>query len=165
MPPVASARPLWWLARWVNRLLTGFAVAAAFTIGAWAMPAHAAPAGPVPTADALAGQLNATVAPAAQLTPAGQFAAGAPAHPSAGPVVPPASSGWKLAAASGSVDAAAPSGVDLGDRADLGGGPGTLPGVPAQPHLPAAGTGAAAVVPAPVAAVPGASTARAPPRA
>ncbi|MFI7078671.1 hypothetical protein ACIBO1_15390 [Micromonospora sp. NPDC049903] len=45
MLPVASARPLWWLARWATRLLTGFAVAAAFTLGAWAMPAQSGPAG------------------------------------------------------------------------------------------------------------------------
>lgn len=41
VPPVAPTRPLWWLARWAARLLTGFAVAAAFTVGAWALPAHA----------------------------------------------------------------------------------------------------------------------------
>ncbi|MEV6814289.1 hypothetical protein [Micromonospora sp. NPDC051296] len=149
MPPVASARPLWWLARWAARLLTGFAVAAAFTIGAWAMPAQAAPAGQS----------------TAVLAPAGQFTTGAPVHPPAGAVVPPAPSGWELAAASGLVDAVAPSGVDLGDRADLGGVPGTLPTVPARPQLPAAGAVAAAVGSAPAAAVQGADTARAPPRA
>ncbi|MEU6024504.1 hypothetical protein [Micromonospora sp. NPDC047134] len=40
MLPVLPTRPLWWFARRVVRLLTGFAVAAAFTIGVWAMPAH-----------------------------------------------------------------------------------------------------------------------------
>ncbi|MFI7022140.1 hypothetical protein [Micromonospora sp. NPDC049900] len=45
MPPVAPTRPLWWLARWATRLLTGFAVAAAFTLGAWATSAPGAPAG------------------------------------------------------------------------------------------------------------------------
>ncbi|MBQ1024113.1 hypothetical protein [Micromonospora sp. C95] len=38
MPPAAPVRPLWWLARWAARLLTGLAVAAAFTLGAWALP-------------------------------------------------------------------------------------------------------------------------------
>ncbi|GAB3844851.1 hypothetical protein GCM10029963_22260 [Micromonospora andamanensis] len=45
MLSAAPTRPLWWLARWAARLLTGFAVAAAFTLGAWSLPGEAAPAG------------------------------------------------------------------------------------------------------------------------
>ncbi|MFI7551002.1 hypothetical protein ACIBQ2_14760 [Micromonospora sediminimaris] len=55
MLSAAPARPLWWLARWAARLLTGLAVAAAFTLGAWALPGHPAPtdwpATPAPLAE------------------------------------------------------------------------------------------------------------------
>ncbi|MGC5053983.1 hypothetical protein ACLQ2S_21320 [Micromonospora sp. DT48] len=43
MLPVAASRPLWWLARWAARLLAGFVVAAAFTLGTWALPGEVTP--------------------------------------------------------------------------------------------------------------------------
>ncbi|MGK5523069.1 hypothetical protein ACSNN9_27440, partial [Micromonospora sp. URMC 107] len=39
MATVALTCPLWWVARWAARLLTGLAVAVAFTAGAGAFPA------------------------------------------------------------------------------------------------------------------------------
>ncbi|MEU4782887.1 hypothetical protein AB0G13_34360, partial [Micromonospora sp. NPDC023633] len=39
MATVALTCPLWWVARWAARLLTGLAVAVAFTAGAGALPA------------------------------------------------------------------------------------------------------------------------------
>ncbi|WP_232510721.1 hypothetical protein [Micromonospora maris] len=57
MLPIVPTRPsLWWLARRVARLLTGFAVAAAFAVGAWTMPAPAAHPGDLGPAAGPAGQ-------------------------------------------------------------------------------------------------------------
>ncbi len=156
MLPVASARPLWWLARWATRLLTGFAVAAAFTIGAWALPAQGAPAGQFATVAASAGQF--TLAG----VPVGQLAAAVSGQPPAGAVVPQSPTGWELAATNGSADTASVAGG--GDHVELGDVPGTPATVPARPHVPDAGVVAAADASAPGATVPGADTARAPPR-
>ncbi|TCB95900.1 hypothetical protein E0H26_17155 [Micromonospora zingiberis] len=139
MPPVVPARPLWWLARWAARLLTGFAVAAAFTLGAWALPAHATPTGDVDPA-ALARQLTAVSS----------------AQPATGAVGPQASHGW----------AAIQSAGDPQGLSDEGRDPGGWP-VPVSPARPQQGadpaiTGDDAAHPA--TATPGVRTARAPPR-
>lgn len=64
MHTVALACPLWWVARWAARLLTGLAVAVAFAVGAGALPAAAsAHAGTLPVAPAHAGLPEATAIP------------------------------------------------------------------------------------------------------
>ncbi|MEV6692326.1 hypothetical protein AB0M35_12750 [Micromonospora sp. NPDC051196] len=135
MLPVVSTRPLWWLARWAARLLTGFAVAAAFTLGTWAMPAHAL--------DRAAG-------------PAWQFTVADAAQSPAGAMTPPACDGHP--AIQQTVDP-----LDSGRDDRPGGGPATAPVSPTWPHQVAEPgiTGAHGQLPA--ALTPGPCSARAPP--
>ncbi|MEV2238221.1 hypothetical protein [Micromonospora sp. NPDC049891] len=144
MLPVAPARPLWWLARWATRLLTGFAVAAAFTLGAWALPDEA--------------------------VPVDRLAATAPA-PLVQTAVTQASAEWDraasrdLAATAELVVLATPAvrGADV--AADLGGVSAAQPAAVGQPGLTALGGIAVDATPGPAARVAGVRAARAPPQA
>ncbi|MDG4798758.1 hypothetical protein [Micromonospora sp. WMMD1082] len=138
MPDVAPARPLWWLARWAARLLTGFAVAAAFTLGAWAAPAPAAPAE----------RLTATVS----------------IPPPVEAVVPPAPAGWDLVTPHELVDPAAPSVRGAAGHADPGGVTGSVPATPAAARPPVPAKVTAPIPPLAAAVVAGAHATRAPPR-
>ncbi|MFF5214483.1 hypothetical protein [Micromonospora sp. NPDC000442] len=154
MLPVAPARPLWWLARWAARLLTGLAVAAAFTLGAWALPGHPAPAD----------RLVATAPPVET-------------------AAPPASADWYQAAPLDLVglvtptarcagDSADPAGASTlpteraaDDHADRAGASATQPAACGRPGLTAFGGVAVGVTRGPAAPVAGARAARAPPHA
>ncbi|MCI4065205.1 hypothetical protein MRQ36_22620 [Micromonospora sp. R77] len=52
MLPVALTCPVWWVARWITRMLTSLAVAVACTLGATALPAQAAPPWTAPAGEA-----------------------------------------------------------------------------------------------------------------
>ncbi|GIJ22494.1 hypothetical protein [Micromonospora lutea] len=163
MLAVAPTRPLWWLARWAARLLTGLVVAAAFTLGAWALPGEAGPA------DRLAAAAPTSLVQAAS---------------------PPATADWKPAGSSdlaallgqgtgldlaASVDAAGPDLVgsatptvrDAGDpAADPGGASAAQPVTSAaRSGLAALGSVAADVTPGPSAGISDVRVARAPPHA
>ncbi|WP_433532364.1 hypothetical protein ACQPYA_10180 [Micromonospora sp. CA-263727] len=141
MLPVAPARSLWWLARWAARLLTGFAVAAAFTVGAWAMPASAGPAGQPDTA--ASGRFDA--------------ASGRPAVT----VAPQAHTGWQPAALYAPVDHLA-QGVTAGTDLDVA--IAVPPAVPTPLRPSTTGGPAAPVASAFPVLAPGADPARGPPR-
>ncbi|MER5334845.1 hypothetical protein [Micromonospora sp. NPDC002717] len=66
MLAVALTCPLWWVARWAARLLTGLAVAVAFAVGAGALPAVSAQAG-VPSTDTWAPPAHTWAPPAPAL--------------------------------------------------------------------------------------------------
>ncbi|MEU7981695.1 hypothetical protein AB0B63_24585 [Micromonospora sp. NPDC049081] len=88
MLPAAPTSPLWWVARWWSRLLTGLAVAIAFAVAGPALPGPALPGpaafGPGPAAAALpvdaSLSLHAAGAPAA---PTGIRSGGQEADPAA----------------------------------------------------------------------------------
>ncbi|GIJ09608.1 hypothetical protein ACFFMR_03560 [Micromonospora andamanensis] len=146
MHSAAPTRPLWWLARWAARLLTGFAVAAAFTLGAWALPGEAAPAEQLAAPPVVAAAPQASVE--RDLTAPFDLA-----------VVP------DLAATLGLVGPATPTVRGVGDAADLVGVSATQPTISGRPGLTALGTVAAATTPTPAARVDGVQAARAPPHA
>ncbi|MGK5444343.1 hypothetical protein ACSNN7_21340 [Micromonospora sp. URMC 105] len=103
MLPVARTSPLWWVARWSSRLLTGLALAVALSLGGSAVsdtgPGAAAPrpaAAPaladlaVPDVSAVrAAAVHLTASPAVDLTArsAGTIAAGPAGTIAAGPAV------------------------------------------------------------------------------
>ncbi|GIJ35786.1 hypothetical protein [Micromonospora sediminimaris] len=152
MLSAAPARPLWWLARWAARLLTGLAVAAAFTLGAWALPGHPAPtdrpATPAPLADPAVAPASPGLAASLDLvglaTPAARWAgdAAGPAGACASPTT------W------GADDPADPTGVSA-----------TQPPACGRPGLTVLGSVAAGVTRGSTAPVEGVRAARAPPHA
>ena len=140
MLPVVSTRPLWWLARWAARLLTGFAVAAAFTLGAWAMPAHAASLADLPAGG-----------------PAWQFTVAGPAQSPADVLASPTADGCAAIQPT-----AGPWQGDSDDRP--GTVPATTPTSPTSPRRDAAPGITAAPDSSPATVTPGTRSARAPPR-
>ncbi|MEU4640475.1 hypothetical protein [Micromonospora sp. NPDC023814] len=126
MLPVALTCPLWWVARWAARLLTGLAVAVAFAVGAGALPAAPAQAG-VPSTDTW-------------VPPADAWAPPAPALPvTMAPADPPVAVADHRVVA----DGADPDRAAAVDRAATG------PGHPAALADPGAAAGAVTVGPAP----------------
>ncbi|WBB46692.1 hypothetical protein O3597_16000 [Verrucosispora sp. WMMA2044] len=170
MPPAAPARPLWWLARWAARLLTGLAVAAAFTLGAWALPDQS-PAAASPAA-AVAPDLAREVA--APLDLAGlDLVTGLDPVGLATPTVRGAG-GADLAGVSASstgpraADAAEATGSPIArDAGDFAGSgiPAMPPAAGGQPGLTALDSGTAGVTRGSPARVTGVRVARAPPHA
>ncbi|WBB89534.1 hypothetical protein [Verrucosispora sp. WMMC514] len=171
MLPAAPARPLWWLARWAARLLTGLAVAAAFSLGAWALPDRAPAAAPSAEAAvpaAVARDLAREVAVPLDL-----------AGPDLVTGLDRAGLAMPTVRGAGGTDLAGASGPRVGDPAEASGSPiardagdsvgSGMPSLPpaadGQPGLTALGSGTAGVTrgsPAPVAGV---RAARAPPHA
>ncbi|MEV4711158.1 hypothetical protein [Micromonospora sp. NPDC049374] len=166
MLPVAPARPLWWLARWAARLLTGLAVAAAFTLGAWALPGHPAPAdrlvATAPPVETAAPPASADWYQAAPLDLAAAFALVAPLD-LVGLVTPTARCAGDSADPAGASTSPTERAAD--DHADRAGASATQPAACGRPGLTAFGGVAVGVTRGPAAPVAGARAARAPPHA
>ncbi|MFV2103432.1 hypothetical protein [Micromonospora sp. LOL_024] len=160
MPPVALACPLWWLARWAARLLTGFAVAAAFTLGASAAPTGSAGAAPAWAN----GPAEAAPAWAADAAPE-QRTVARTVRPPVDTTSPPAFAGSGLAAPDDLTAPTTPIVLDAGECADLTGVPATPPLTAGRSGLRVLGKAGSGVVPAPAAVVAGTRAARAPPQA
>ncbi|MEG3633648.1 hypothetical protein [Micromonospora palythoicola] len=183
MLPAAPARPLWWLARWAARLLTGLAVAAAFTLGAWALPDRppvASPAEAAAVARDLARDVAAPpdlagfdLANGLDLVASLDLATGLDRVGLAMPTVRGAGDADLAGASASSAgpragDAAEASGSPSArDAADSAGSamPATPPAAGGQPGLTALGSGTAGVTRGPAAPVAGVRVARAPPHA
>ncbi|MBQ1048037.1 hypothetical protein KBX50_06120 [Micromonospora sp. C51] len=182
MIAAAPARPLWWLARWAARLLTGLAVAAAFTLGAWALPGHPAPtdwpATPAPLAETAVAPastgpavplgLAAPLDPAATLDLVAALDLAAPLDLAAsldlvGLATPAAR--WVGDAAGPAGACASPTRWGADDPADPAGASATQPPTCGRPGLTVLGSVAASVTRLPVAPVGGVRAARAPPHA
>ncbi|GIJ77714.1 hypothetical protein SAMN05443287_101623 [Micromonospora phaseoli] len=159
MLPVALACPLWWLARWAARVLTGFAVAAAFTLGAWAAPASAGPAWAAPASAEPASAGPAWAVPADQRGVAGTVRSAADTTP------PSARAGRDAAAPDELTGATTPIVLDAGARADQTGAPTTPPVAPGRPGLRVLGTASTEIVSVRAAVVLDAQAARGPPHA
>lgn len=176
MLSAAPARPLWWLARWAARLLTGLAVAAAFTLGAWALPGHPAPtdrpATPAPLADPAVAPASAGLAVpldlAAPLDPSAALDLAAPRYLAAsldlvGLATPAAR--WAGDAAGPAGACASPTTWGADDPADPTGVSATQPPACGRPGLTVLGSVAAGVTRGSTAPVEGVRAARAPPHA
>ncbi|MGC5022891.1 hypothetical protein [Micromonospora sp. DT47] len=68
MLPVALTSPLWWVTRWISRLLTGLAVAMALSLSGPALPDDVAPAAALPLGVSLPATAGPPAAPATAST-------------------------------------------------------------------------------------------------